>query len=512
MNKLGLHIIGGTRLGLGRPRLVKLVDVSVEYVAQVRGAVGADCLVIVRWVQGSQPLDNPIARAQQFVARYQSAMLAMRNVAGPNIAFEGYNEVPDSEAAAYCAFEVERLRLMRGLGLRSVVGNWSVGTPNERVWPAYKPLLSALGPDDLVGLHEYWSDSTDLANDWHVGRWRRPEIAPYLAGRTLVITECGRDYTPDTGRGLPGWQQTCDAETFFRDLCRYNDEVLVPDARVVGATVFTTPGPGGAWSKFDPSVIWHRVLTYAGAEPPATPSPRPAPKLVIDGRCLSPAEFAAHVKALAIQEPYSKVVIHHTAVPTEASWRGATTIEAMRRYYQDQLGWEKAPHVFVAPEGIWLFWTLGRDGYGVTNGNKGVRHIEIVGNYSDHLPSGKTLDNAVAAAAALLQRQGLGIGALYHHKQLEPGTACPGAALIAKWPWFVGLVAAAMTPRGLPEDEPATDVPTMMEKVRWHTEEAVRELVAAGVPRDSPGMVRLHSLIRLDRGLMYRLEKALKAR
>ena len=59
MNKLGLHILGGTSVGLGRPRLVKLVDVSVAYVAQVRAAVGPDCLIIVRWVQA---LNRPESR------------------------------------------------------------------------------------------------------------------------------------------------------------------------------------------------------------------------------------------------------------------------------------------------------------------------------------------------------------------------------------------------------------------------------------------------------------------
>jgi len=272
-DKLGLHIIGNWRGSLGRARLVKLVDVSVEYVAQIRAELGPQALIIVRWVQGSQPLDNPAARAQQFVARYQSAMLAMRQTAGANIAFEGYNEIPDDQAEAYAAFEVERLRLMHSLGLRSVVGNWSVGTPDIQVWAKYQPVLNAMDSRDFVGLHEYWVDTADISNRWHCGRW---QLVPQLAGKPVVVTECGRDVVE--GRGQPGWKRTCDPATFLADLRTYNT-LLERFPNVLGATVFSTPGPGGAWSDFDPSPVWPSVVasysnpqTYPGVTIPKPPT------------------------------------------------------------------------------------------------------------------------------------------------------------------------------------------------------------------------------------------------
>ena len=51
--KLGLHILGGTALHLGRPRVVKLVDVSPRYVREVRSLVGPECLIIIRWVESN---------------------------------------------------------------------------------------------------------------------------------------------------------------------------------------------------------------------------------------------------------------------------------------------------------------------------------------------------------------------------------------------------------------------------------------------------------------------------
>ena len=43
MKRISLHIIGGTSLalaGAGKPRIVKLIDCSPEYKAQVRAEVG----------------------------------------------------------------------------------------------------------------------------------------------------------------------------------------------------------------------------------------------------------------------------------------------------------------------------------------------------------------------------------------------------------------------------------------------------------------------------------------
>jgi len=261
MDKIGLHIIGGWSGNLGKPRVIKLVNVSAQYAAQVRGQVGPQTLVVVRWIETEQPLDNPAARAQQFVARHQSEMLSMRSMSGPNIAFEGYNEVPDHLAAQYAVFEAERLRIMHSLSLRSVVGNFSVGTPDLAKWAVYQPMLAALRPGDFLGLHEYWCDQFDIANRWHCGRWNK---VPELAGVPIVVTECGRDQVE--GKGKPGWRQTCDANQFLSDLWAY-DELLEASANVLGATVFTA-GNDPRWRDFDPSPIWPHVV--AGYSDPQT--------------------------------------------------------------------------------------------------------------------------------------------------------------------------------------------------------------------------------------------------
>lgn len=96
--KLSLHIIGGTALPLGRPRILKLVDCSIEYFRQVRALVGPDCLIIVRWVENNL-LDST---ASVWFFRHLTQMQAM-SAGDHNVAFESANEIADSDAPRYSA-------------------------------------------------------------------------------------------------------------------------------------------------------------------------------------------------------------------------------------------------------------------------------------------------------------------------------------------------------------------------------------------------------------------------
>jgi len=255
MRKIGPHIEGGWAGNIGRPPVVKLVNVSPEYVRQVRGLVGPSTLIVVRWVEAEQPLDNPQERAGQWIARRTDAMIAMTdNRRDGAIAFEGYNEIPDEQAAAYCQFEHERVISMHVLGLRSVVGNWSVGTPDMPVWATYQPLLDVLRDGDLVGLHEYWVDTEDIRNPWHCARW---QLVRALQGVPLVVTECGRDVVE--GRGHAGWIGYVTAEPYLEELRAY-DALLCQYPNVVGATVFTLGQFASQWRWFDVGAIWPRVV------------------------------------------------------------------------------------------------------------------------------------------------------------------------------------------------------------------------------------------------------------
>ncbi len=497
-SKVGLHIIGGTRLALGKPRVVKLVNVSPEYVRQVRGLVGPDCLIVVRWSQDDQPLSGPVDCARQWFGKYKAQMLAM---ADNNVAFEAYNEVADSTAVSYNLFEQERLGLMHGLRLRSVVGNWSVGTPDLPLWACYRGALSTMLPNDLIGLHEYWSDYEDIANRWHCGRWT---MAPEIAAKTIVVTECGRDVVE--GHGLAGWQRSCGAEQFMEDLRRYG-RLLDAHANVIGVTVFQVGAIDSLWRPFDATPVWPQVVSEYTS--PVVP-PTEAPMFPYVGKTFDWVGFSERLKGATPFPGLKYVVVHHTAIPDAATWlkySEAYWAKHLAEYYWGQ-GWTAMPHVFISDRGILVENPLSLPGRGVAGHNNDAIHIETVGNFMAAPPSGPTLDNLIAACAALLKWAGLGIEGLTHHRALQTVyTDCPGDAFVNVWGAFRCQVETALNPppphQGLPEEEAATDPATIAQKCRWWAEEMQRQFQAGELAYAE--RIRL-SLIQL----LYRLENALK--
>lgn len=264
--KIGLHIIGGASVPLGRPAVVKLVDPSSGYVAQVRQQVGPDTLIVVRWTQAEQHLSEPLESARGWCYYHGDQIVQMMDY-GP-IVFEGYNEVADQQAAEYCRFEVERIEILHSWGASAVVGNFSVGTPDLPTWAAYQTMLDAMGPGDFIGLHEYWADWESLHNIYHVRRFLR---VPELAGKRIIITECGRDVVE--GRGQPGWKRSdMHWGSYFAELAELG-RLYDACPQVVGACVFTVGGFG--WGDFDVSEIWpHVVAGYAEPEPVEPPAER----------------------------------------------------------------------------------------------------------------------------------------------------------------------------------------------------------------------------------------------
>jgi len=268
IKKLGPEISMGTNVVLGKPPVLKLRNVTREYVGEVRQTVGPDTLIIIRFQQGEPKIEgDPRQVARDWYASHRDDILAMKALGGPNIAFEtAINECPDEHLDWYVQFSLELIPMMHNDGVRVVAGNPAVGGWGEENWPKFKPVLNILKPDDFLGLHEYWVDTADLNNRWHVGRWTIPEIAAVIGNTKIVITECGRDVVE--GRGKPGWQLTCDADTYLWDLETY-DALLRQYPNVVGACVFTIDKN---WPKFEVYDIWPQVVFRYSL----TPTPQPA--------------------------------------------------------------------------------------------------------------------------------------------------------------------------------------------------------------------------------------------
>lgn len=481
MSKLGLHFQNLPSWHRNqRTPWVKMIDPPTTNPwpwARVLGRV---------WIGGDHIEQFKIWRGKEGAQEYYRVCSPVYERAPYVHAWEGPNEPhPLGDAnfrRALSVFTIEWTRLMQTAGRRVIVGCFSVGWPDVGHAPEFASMLAAA---DYFGLREYGAPAMWDNEGRHCLRYRRT-VTELQAVRArippIVIGECGIDggvIGPDTARR--GWRSFASRGQYQQQLAWY-DERLREDELVWCATPFVS-GPERTWVDFDYDEDLARwtAARHATMERPAprawTPAPRPPapaprppappspPSLdpAVVRRHFTAASFDQHVAGLKVREPYTRVCIHHTASPTVARWQqfggahwigNAARRGSLERHYRAApRNWTRFPHVFAAPDGIWVLGNLELDGAGVSGHNRGVRHIEIVGDYSNELPSGPTLENAVAAAATLLQKAGLRIDALTYHRAMRANTACPGAALIAKWDWFRGLVEARLprAPDALPE-------------------------------------------------------------
>src|SRR5262245_60442911 len=119
------------------------------------------------------------------------------------------------------------------------------------------------------------------------------------------------------------------------------------------------------------------------------------------GRSLSISDWLAYVAGYNFGSvAASRVVLHHTWVPTVAQWAGQRSMQALQRYYAGK-GWTAAPHLFVGPDAIWLFTPLKDVGIHAGTGNSGTSGgrfwysigVEMVGDYDRTRPSGPVWEN-----------------------------------------------------------------------------------------------------------------------
>lgn len=154
----------------------------------------------------------------------------------------------------------------------------------------------------------------------------------------------------------------------------------------------------------------------------------------------APDEFNAYVEKLEWTKwKPSYIVLHNTAEPNLAQWThfgigktaGSQRIRNLDRYYRVEEGWHSGPHIFVAPDYIWVACDLTAEGVHASCYNRTSIGVEMVGDYSiepfDSGDGAKVRDNAVACLAALHRALKISPETLHFHRQcVRDHHDCPG--------------------------------------------------------------------------------------
>ena len=89
-------------------------------------------------------------------------------------------------------------------------------------------------------------------------------------------------------------------------------------------------------------------------------------------------------------------------------------------------GWKVGPHIFIAPDGIWLFTDMRKQGkHAGIKGNPGSIGIEIVGKYNTEPPKDKDIcKNIAIVTKSLMAKFDLYEYDIKMHVDFDPNTFC----------------------------------------------------------------------------------------
>lgn len=162
------------------------------------------------------------------------------------------------------------------------------------------------------------------------------------------------------------------------------------------------------------------------------------------GKALSLPEWLDYIAAYNFGTiPPTRLVLHHTYIPNEQQWRGLASMQGMQRFYAGK-GWTAAPHLYAAPDGIWLFTPMRDVGIHAGTGNSGVRNgqfwysigLEMVGYFDRERPQGQVWEFSKAIMGSMSRRLGIAPRDLISfHRDYTTTKSCPGWAITKEWVW-----------------------------------------------------------------------------
>ncbi|HEX8693113.1 MAG TPA: peptidoglycan recognition family protein, partial [Longimicrobium sp.] len=154
--------------------------------------------------------------------------------------------------------------------------------------------------------------------------------------------------------------------------------------------------------------------------------PKPFRQLTIE-------QFADELDRFKFTRKVTGVHMHHTWKPTQADYRGLSTIEGMWKFHTQNNGWSDiAQHVSIAPDGT--IWT-GRDWNvtpaSATGFSSGAFMFETIGNFDvgHETLAGEQLRAVVEVIARVQIKHKLPLESLHFHREFTDQKTCPGNGL-----------------------------------------------------------------------------------
>lgn len=184
-------------------------------------------------------------------------------------------------------------------------------------------------------------------------------------------------------------------------------------------------------------------------------------------RMLTIAEWREYVASYDFGElKPTRLVLHHTYRPDETSWRGLTTMRGIQKFYAGK-GWTAGPHIFAAPDGIWLATPMSQIGIHAGAGNGSLAKgwysigLEMVGYFDKVLPSGKVWEHSLAVMGELSRRLNIPPRQLISfHRDYTNQKSCPGWTVTKEWVWSqVEAYLNNSTPPTIPPGQIGTPTP-----------------------------------------------------
>jgi len=147
---------------------------------------------------------------------------------------------------------------------------------------------------------------------------------------------------------------------------------------------------------------------------------------------------AAPAKGAYIPHTPFSIVVHHSAIPNVSHYKGISTVQEIQRAHQiHRVFIDIGYHFLVGPDGVvYEGRPIFAEGAHVRYHNSGRIGICLIGDYrkeQDSLPA-PGIRALVSLCRYLLRSFHLSWQGVWGHKDLDPGTECPGEVLYSFLP------------------------------------------------------------------------------